>query len=89
MDITRMINLVTGKFSAKLKREEPKEFVYGYDLYSEMPDGLLGARIPDEDSWFDESIYAVPSVPTETSIHQKMYELSSQNLNIGGSETLT
>ena len=65
------------------------EIRYGYDLYSEMPDGLLGARIPDEDNWFDESIYAVPSVPTETSIHQKMYELSSQNLNIGGSETLT
>ena len=63
--------------------------MYGYDLYSEMPDGLLGAKIPDEDSWFDESIYAVPSVPTETSIHQKMYELSSQNLSIGGSETLT
>jgi len=89
MDITRIINLVSGKFSPKLKRKEPKEFVYGYDLYSEMPDGLLGAKIPDENNWFDESIYAVPSVPTETSIHQKMYELSSQNLNIGGSETLT
>ena len=92
MDIIRKIgNPFKGLLQLPriVKRVEPEEFVYGYDLYSEMPDGLLGARIPDEDNWFDESIYAVPSVPTETSIHQKMYELSSQNLNIGGSETLT
>ena len=92
MDIIRKIgNPFKGLLQLPriVKRVEPEEFVYGYDLYSEMPDGLLVARIPDEDNWFDESIYAVPSVPTETSIHQKMYELSSQNLNIGGSETLT
>ena len=71
MDIIRKIgNPFKGLLQLPriVKRVEPEEFVYGYDLYSEMPDGLLGARIPDEDNWFDESIYAVPSVPTETSI---------------------
>ncbi len=63
MDIIRKIgNPFKGLLQLPkiVKRVEPEEFVYGYDLYTAMPDGLLGARIPDEDNWFDESIYAVP-----------------------------
>ena len=89
MDIIRTIG---NPFKALLKlprivkRVEPKEFVYGYDLYTAMPDGLLGARPPVIDDWFGKS----DGVPQkEKTIHEKMYELSSKNLNIGGSETLT
>ena len=47
MDIIRKIgNPFKGLLQLPriVKRVEPEEFVYGYDLYSEMPDGLLGAR---------------------------------------------
>ena len=76
-----------------VKRVEPEEFVYGYDLYSEMPSGLLGSTPPIIDDWFGKSPeipYPYDGVPQkEKTIHEKMYELSSKNLNIGGSEILT
>ena len=88
------VNLIS--FSATIDRlpsVEPEEFVYGYDLYTAMPDGLLGATPPIDDSWFEDTVdlpYPYDGVPQEEkTIHQKMYELSSKNLNIGGSETLT
>ena len=50
MDIIRKVgNPFKGllKLPKIVKRVEPKEFVYGYDLYTAMPDGLLGATPPD------------------------------------------
>ena len=97
MDIIRKIgNPFKGllQLPSMVKRVEPEEFVYGYDLYAEMPAGLLGSIPPvTNDDWFDDSVklpYPYDGVPQEEkTIHQKMYELSSKNLNIGGSETLT
>jgi len=96
MDIIRKIgNPFKGLLQLPriVKRVEPEEFVYGYDLYTAMPDGLLGATPPIIDDWFGKSPeipYPYDGVPQkEKTIHEKMYELSSQNLNIGGSETLT
>ena len=99
MDIIRKIgNPFKGLLTLPrvVKRVEPEEFVYGYDLYAEMPAGLLGSIPPViNDDWFDptDSVklpYPYDGVPQEEkTIHQKMYELSSKNLNIGGSETLT
>ena len=96
MDIIRKIgNPFKGLLQLPriVKRVEPEEFVYGYDLYTAMPDGLLGATPPIDDSWFEDTVdlpYPYDGVPQEEkTIHQKMYELSSKNLNIGGSDTLT
>ena len=96
MDIIRKIgNPFKGllQLPRMVKRVEPKEFIYGYDLYSEMPSGLLGSHPPIKDDWFGESPeipYPYDGVPEkEKTIHEKMYELSSKNLNIGGSEILT
>ena len=96
MDIIRKIgNPFKGllQLPRMVKRVEPEEFVYGYDLYTAMPDGLLGSTPPVIDDWFCKSPeipYPYDGVPQkEKTIHEKMYELSSKNLNIGGSETLT
>ena len=88
MDIIRKIG---NPFKGLLKL--PKEFTYGYDLYSEMPSGLLGSHPPIIDDWFGQSPqipYPYDGVPQkEKTIHEKMYELSTQHKTIGGSETLT
>ena len=99
MDIIRKIgNPFKGllKLPRVVKRVEPKEFVYGFDLYSAMPDGLLGATPPIIDDWFGEAPeipYPYDGVPQkEKTIHEKMYELSTRHsttVTIGGSENLT